>query len=427
MTTYESKGCNKAAFVRDRPRCSKLIVNPLIPSSYKNSHPELKNVKTTSSTLFVHYLWHEVLLNQCSTVPKTTCRLLADEFAKRSAICHDCFWLFFKMTNNLYDFLKHLIQLYDIRTFKNISNKQNKRSDVNLICINVCHNILIRLDAHRYILKHKKMFTLYVRAWILINKANWNPKLTLNASILSKFVFKMFYSFMPVCNISHLEYLWRQQFHLFLFEFLKREAINCPSSIIVYCQSHVNSEYGGSLRSLGFASDCFILLHNVGLLSKWKDIKLLRKFHADANQCFDFMWSRLELYMKHQRLNNSQYRHVRQTFLSTFGRLKCLPNCELCLMVKSQPTIVRSKTVATLRMFRSLVLIENAKCGNNLCDSSLKLVLGRGERNGTLKKLRLCGGCKLLYYCDRKCQRMAWQNGHSKVCSRKYSVHVCSD
>ena len=44
-------------------------------------------------------------------------------------------------------------------------------------------------------------------------------------------------------------------------------------------------------------------------------------------------------------------------------------------------------------------------------------------------KLRLCGGCRSVYYCDSKCQKSHWDNGHKKDCKtmkskKKYEAYM---
>jgi hypothetical protein len=33
--------------------------------------------------------------------------------------------------------------------------------------------------------------------------------------------------------------------------------------------------------------------------------------------------------------------------------------------------------------------------------------------------LSRCSGCRLAYYCNKKCQKKHWKNGHKKVCKKK--------
>ena len=34
----------------------------------------------------------------------------------------------------------------------------------------------------------------------------------------------------------------------------------------------------------------------------------------------------------------------------------------------------------------------------------------------SITKLQGCGGCKSVYYCDKKCQQRHWNAGHKKEC-----------
>ena len=42
------------------------------------------------------------------------------------------------------------------------------------------------------------------------------------------------------------------------------------------------------------------------------------------------------------------------------------------------------------------------------------------ENHGCIKKLKKCGYCREVYYCDVECQKYDWNTTHKNKCSRKY-------
>lgn len=76
---------------------------------------------------------------------------------------------------------------------------------------------------------------------------------------------------------------------------------------------------------------------------------------------------------------------------------------------------------------------QNIKCGNNNCRKSYTMdkygfepfpelsleMLQKWENRNSRKKWYICKGCKTVYYCSRKCQKINWNKGeHRKHCKQ---------
>ena len=66
-------------------------------------------------------------------------------------------------------------------------------------------------------------------------------------------------------------------------------------------------------------------------------------------------------------------------------------------------------------------------CFNRKCQKKN----GKIFQSNVKPKLRLCNGCRVVYYCSRKCQKIDWKSQHSKQCNDLANVWwkqlQCSD
>ena len=66
-------------------------------------------------------------------------------------------------------------------------------------------------------------------------------------------------------------------------------------------------------------------------------------------------------------------------------------------------------TFKQLSFMRSIKSHKIKVCGNNKC------VISKNKAN---VKLKICKGCKVFYFCCRKCQKIAWREQHGNICAK---------
>ena len=72
----------------------------------------------------------------------------------------------------------------------------------------------------------------------------------------------------------------------------------------------------------------------------------------------------------------------------------------------------RKKEKEKLQNMRSAELRNLIQCANQKC---------RVEFDGQIT-MKICKGCKAVYYCSRRCQKIGWKQGHMRYCSQVASI-----
>ena len=101
---------------------------------------------------------------------------------------------------------------------------------------------------------------------------------------------------------------------------------------------------------------------------------------------------------------------VCQCSANTTGSMKCIIN-RILIECSVNAT---GKERKRYRKEQYAKLVQRAHCGWSECSNT---------GNDTTGTMKMCGRCKMSYYCSRRCQKKAWKQGHKQCCLKLRKIY----